>query len=209
MTDVQDPIREQLVEARRNQILDAAAQVFAEKGFHRATIKEIAGAAGVSEGTIYNYFDSKDGLLIGLMSRLAELESLDSDLMEALAGEPRDFFIGTFHTRLERIRQGTEILQAILPEVLVNPELQESFYQQYVLRIATMMEQYIAAQIELGRIRPVDVPLTVRAFQGMFVGLLVFYILGDETIRDRWSDIPGVFATLVFDGLRPPEKQEV
>ena len=57
-----DPIREQLIEARRNQILDAAAAVFAEKGFHRATTKEIAKTAGVSEGTIYNYFASKADL---------------------------------------------------------------------------------------------------------------------------------------------------
>ncbi|MFL7790868.1 MAG: helix-turn-helix domain-containing protein, partial [Anaerolineae bacterium] len=52
----QDPIRQQLIEARRNQILDAAAAVFAEKGFHRTTTKEIASRAGIAEGTIYNYF---------------------------------------------------------------------------------------------------------------------------------------------------------
>ncbi len=46
--------RERRIAARKEQILDAAAQVFAAKGFHRATTKEIAEAADVSEGTIYN-----------------------------------------------------------------------------------------------------------------------------------------------------------
>ena len=41
-----DPIREQLLEARRNQLLDAAAEVFAAKGFHQSTTKEIAKTAG-------------------------------------------------------------------------------------------------------------------------------------------------------------------
>ena len=201
----QDPIRQQLIEARRNQILDAAATVFAAKGFHRATTKEIARTAGVSEGTIYNYFANKSDLLIGIMTRLAELETLDEELMEALQGDAREFFVATFRYRVGRIQQGQEMLQAILPEVLTNPELRELFYQQYVLRIATMIEQYVQAQIELGHMRPVDVPLTVRVIQSTFVGLLVLRILGDEPLQSRWDDVPEVLATLVFDGLRPGE----
>src|SRR6266496_2410978 len=49
MPDIHDPIQELLISARRNQILDAATTVFAEKGFHRATIKEIARQAGIAE----------------------------------------------------------------------------------------------------------------------------------------------------------------
>ena len=201
----QDPIRQQLIQARRSQILDAAAAVFAEKGFHRASTKEIASTAGISEGTIYNYFASKSDLLIGIMTRLAELESLDEELMEALQGDTREFFVATFRYRVGRIQQGQEMLQAILPEVLTNPELREQFYQQYVLRIATMIEQYVQAQIELGNIRPVDVPLTVRAIQSTFVGLLVLRILGDEPLQSRWDDVPEILATLLFDGLKPGE----
>jgi len=202
-----DPIRRQLIEARRNQILDAAAKVFAEKGFHRASTKEIARIAGIAEGTIYNYFASKSDLVVGIMTCLAELESLDEELVEALQGDARDFFVATFRYRIGRIQQGQEMLRAILPEVLANPELHESFYQQYVLRIATMLEQYVQAQIELGHLRPVDVPLTVRALQGMFVGLLVLRILGDEPLRSGWDDVPEVLATLVFDGLKPGEEK--
>jgi AcrR family transcriptional regulator len=194
-----------MAEARRAQILDAAATVFAKKGFHRATTKEVAKAAGVSPGTIYNYFASKSDLLIGIMTRLAELESLDEELMEALQGDAREFFIATFHYRIGRIQQGQEMLQAILPEVLANPDLRERFYQQYVLRITMMIEQYIQAQIELGHMRPVDVPLTVRAIQSMFIGLLVLRILGDEALQSRWDDVPEILATLIFDGLKPGE----
>jgi AcrR family transcriptional regulator len=205
MCAAEDPIRQQLIEARRNQLLDAAATVFAEKGFHRATTREIASVAGVSEGTIYNYFDSKDGLLIGILARLAELESLDEELMEALRGDVRDFFIAMFRHRMGRIQQGQEMLQGVLPEVMVNPQLRERFYQQFVLRVATLVEQYVQARVELGHIRPVDAPLTARAVQGMFLGLLILRILGDEPLQAGWGDVPDVLATLVFDGLRPRE----
>ena len=59
--------KEQMAEARRTQILMGAAQVFAEKGYHKSTTKEIATAAGVSEGTIYNYFGNKRELLLAMV----------------------------------------------------------------------------------------------------------------------------------------------
>jgi TetR/AcrR family fatty acid metabolism transcriptional regulator len=195
------PIREQLIEARRNQILDAAATVFAEKGFHPATTKEIAKAAGVSEGTIYNYFANKADLLIGMITRLAELEHLDEELVQALQGDARSFLIAIFRDRMTRIQQNHEMIRAVLPEILINSELQERFYQQFVLPIARLLEQYVQARVDLGHIRPVNVPLTVRAIQSMFVGTLVLRIFGDETLLAGWDAMPDVLATLIFDGL--------
>jgi AcrR family transcriptional regulator len=202
MSSVQDPIRLQLIEARRNQILDAAAAVFAEKGFHHTTTKDIAGKAGIAEGTIYNYFDSKDDLLIGMMARLAELETLGDELTQALQGDVRDFFVAMFRHRVESLEQAQGILRAILPEVIANAELREHYYQRFVLRVAGLLEQYVRARIEMGHIRPVDAALATRAVQSMFVGLIIMRILGDETLREGWDDLPELLATIIFDGLR-------
>ncbi len=54
MAKTPDPIQALLATARRTQILDAAITVFSEKGFHRATIKEMARVAGIADGTIYS-----------------------------------------------------------------------------------------------------------------------------------------------------------
>jgi len=196
-----DPVRTQLIGARRNQILDAAAAVFADKGFDRATTKEIAQAAGVAEGTIYNYFTNKFDLLVGLMSRIAEVEQLPSELAEAMNTGVRDFLVAAFQHRMGRIEQGQEMLKAVLPQVFVNPDLRGQFYEQYVLRIATLLENYVQAQIEQGRIRPVNVSLTARMVQAMFVGLLVMRILGDEPLHSDWDEVPELLATMIFDGL--------
>jgi AcrR family transcriptional regulator len=203
MTERSAARRKRRIAARRAQILDAAAKVFAEKGFHRATTKEIADTADVSEGTIYNYFGSKEDLLIGIMTRLAKVEALPQELMEALHGDIRDFFVAAFRQRLGHIEQAEEMLQALLPEVMVNFELREQYYQQFVLRIATLLEQYVQTRIEMGHIRPVDGPLVARAVQSMFVGLILLRILGDEVVLSKWEDVPEVVATMIFDGLRP------
>lgn len=57
---------------KRSAILDAAMEVFSEKGFHPATIDEIAERAGVGKGTIYSYFDSKVALFQELLEEILE-----------------------------------------------------------------------------------------------------------------------------------------
>jgi AcrR family transcriptional regulator len=198
--------RERLKREREERILDAAAAVFAQKGYHQATIREIAQLADVADGTIYNYFDNKFDLLIGILARIAELEQLPEELLQALQSDVREFIVAAFRERMGRIEAGEEMLQAILPQVFVNPELRERFYHQYVLHIAGLLEPYVRAQVEGGHIRPVDVPLTVRMVQAQFVGLLVLRILGDEPLRRGWEEVPELLGTLLFDGLRPGDE---
>jgi TetR/AcrR family fatty acid metabolism transcriptional regulator len=194
--------RERVKQEREGRILDAAAAVFADKGFHRATIHEIAELADVADGTIYNYFESKFDLLVEIMARVAELERFQAQLVQALDSDVRDFFVTAFDDRLEYIEQAEEMLQAVLPEVFVNPRLREQFYRQYVLRTSVHLEGFLQAQVELGHIRPINVPLAVRMVQGMFVGLLVLRILGDEMLQSRWHDVPEIVATMMYDGLK-------
>jgi AcrR family transcriptional regulator len=201
--DPQDPIRKQLVEARRAQILDAAASIIAAKGFHRATTKDIATAAGVAEGTIYNYFEGKDDLLISMVTRLADIDHLSVELEDALRGDVKDFIIAMFRQRMQLIRQNHETIQAVLPEMFTNSALRERFYQQFLARTTALLEQYVGARVGMGQVQPVDVALAVRAIQSTFVGMFVLRILGDELLQARWDEMPEVLGTIVFEGLKP------
>lgn len=201
MPDHQDPIRQQLIAARRNQILDAASKVFAEKGFHRATTKRIAREAGVAEGTIYNYFDSKSDLLIGIMMRLSRVESIGAELTESMDENAQDFMLAIARHRMRLIEQHFETLQAVLPEILVNPDLREQFYRQFAEPLTALLEQYVEARIASGDLRSVDAPLAVRSVQGMFIGLMILRILGDDALVHRWDEMPQVLVDLLFEGL--------
>jgi AcrR family transcriptional regulator len=75
---------------RRDEILAAAKEVFAHKGFHATTIGDIAKRAGLAYGLVYWYFDSKDELFHALMA--VEEEALRAHIAAALAatgGPPR------------------------------------------------------------------------------------------------------------------------
>jgi AcrR family transcriptional regulator len=202
------PGRRELARRDREQrILDAASTVFAQKGYNAATIRDISSLAGLADGTIYNYFENKFDLLMGILSRLAELEQLPAELLQGLQGEVQQFFVAAFENRLSRLEQSEEMLQAILPQVLVHPELRERFYRQYVQRIATMLEGYVAAQVERGRLRPVDPQLVVRLVQATFVGLLLLRLMGDEPLQHNWDGMPRFLAGVFFQGLEPRDKE--
>jgi TetR/AcrR family transcriptional regulator, fatty acid metabolism regulator protein len=59
-------------DSRKNEIIDAALQVFSQKGYMDATISEITKLAGISEATMYEYFDSKDDLLFAVPGKITE-----------------------------------------------------------------------------------------------------------------------------------------
>src|SRR3954464_1579375 len=72
-------------EETRARILDAAIELFRARGFEAATMREIAGAAGVATGAAYYYFDSKDAIVLAFYDRSQrEMEPL---IDEALAGK--------------------------------------------------------------------------------------------------------------------------
>ena len=53
-------VSQEYSEARRRQIIDAAYQCFARKGFHQTTMRDIYAEAKLSAGSVYHYFDSKE-----------------------------------------------------------------------------------------------------------------------------------------------------
>lgn len=85
----QDPA---LAQARREQVLTAAADCFRRRGYHGAGMAEISKTAGMSPGHIYNYFDGKEAIIAGIIEQnMADLFSLlagfaecDGDLVQAM-----------------------------------------------------------------------------------------------------------------------------
>ena len=74
-----------VVEDRREQIIDAAVRVFAQKGFTRATNKDIAHEAGITPGLIYHYFESKEAVLKAIIEGRSPLQVMRSMPEQTLA----------------------------------------------------------------------------------------------------------------------------
>lgn len=64
-------------EERKSQILNAAMETFSELGFHKARMSDIAETSGLSKGSLYWYFDSKDSIILNLLEKIFEPELKD------------------------------------------------------------------------------------------------------------------------------------
>lgn len=201
--------RERQNAARIEQILDAAARLFAEKGFHRTTTRDIADAADVAEGTLYNYFANKDDLLFGIMQRLTKSMTFEAMHTEALPNaETREHFIALLQTYRDFQYQNATILQALLSEILANTELRQRYYQQLLEPSILALEKDLAKHSQLGQIRSMDVPATARVLTSIFIGLFFLDVLGDPMAHAKRSEIEAAIITLGYDGLAPRDQTE-
>ncbi|NMG77531.1 TetR/AcrR family transcriptional regulator [Aromatoleum diolicum] len=79
-----DPVEHTRAEARRAQILCAAAECFRSSGFHGASIAQISKAAGMSAGHIYHYFENKEAIIAAIVARdLENLLTLTAEIRSA------------------------------------------------------------------------------------------------------------------------------
>ncbi|MGI9121755.1 MAG: TetR/AcrR family transcriptional regulator [Rubrobacter sp.] len=203
-----DEVRDLVVRARREQIVGAATRVFAEKGFRRATTKEVARAAGVSEGTIYNYFEDKDALLLAILDRLNETERRAADFEEGMATDFRGFLEQYLRRRISLIWENREVFRVVLSEMLVNAELRDRYVRHVVDPTMRIAEENFRSRMEQGEVRETDTPLAMRSVAGAVLGILVLGLLGDEEIGSRSDEVPDVLAGLLIHGLGAAEEED-
>ncbi len=198
-------VRDLVARARREQIVEAATRVFAQKGFSRATTREVARAAGVSEGTIYNYFEDKDALLMAILERLNETERRAEDFEEGMATDFRGFLEEYLRRRMSLIWENREVFRVVLSEMLVNAELREFYLRQVVEPTMRIAEENFRSRMKQGEVRQTDAPLAMRSVAGAVLGVLVLGLLGDEEIGSRSDEVPDVLAGLLLHGLGATE----
>jgi TetR/AcrR family fatty acid metabolism transcriptional regulator len=189
---------------KRVRILDAALKIFASRGFYNAKVSEVAKEAGVADGTIYLYFESKDALLIALFE----------DRMQRIIARATDEIAHSEGTVLDKIRQAIALhLSLVLddPDLaeFITVELRQSgkFVKEYdnpkFTEYLRIFRDLILAGQEQGLIRrTVDARLVVRAIFGALDELLLTLSL---THRNRSVDINATvdgLCDIFFDGIR-------
>src|SRR5215475_13433540 len=109
-----------VVEDRREQIIDAALRVFAQKGFARATNRDVAQEAGITTGLIYYYFKSKEDLLKAALEERSPVQVIAHITPEMLE-QPPEIFPPLLIQRVLSViedEQFVGVIRVILPEML-------------------------------------------------------------------------------------------
>ncbi|MCX7682001.1 MAG: TetR/AcrR family transcriptional regulator [Anaerolineae bacterium] len=194
-------------EDRRTQILEAAAAVLGEKGYERATMKEIAAHAGIAPGTIYLYFKNKRELLLAIADALIT-QQVDQALAEATQ-DTAGYIAAVLRDRIRFARENQAFLQALVAEIWTDRELRERFFTQIIGPVLASGAQYLQAQVAADRLRPCRVEIVVTAVAGSIVILSALRALMPEQLLPGISDDELVeeLTRLYLYGLLPrPEK---
>jgi TetR/AcrR family fatty acid metabolism transcriptional regulator len=162
--------QEELREQRKGLILEAAATIFAERGYQRATVKEIAAQAGIAPGTIYLYFENKHDLLLTIVDRV--IGQAFEQLLAQLAHSDTKEYIATIMQVLAEFAQNNQsFLQALIAEIWVDEELQERFFTQVVNPVFTASTAHMETLIEKGQARKCRAEIVVPAVLGSLLVL--------------------------------------
>ncbi len=183
-------------ETRRAQILRSALACFANSGFTRATMDDVAAHSGLSKGSLYRFFSSKDEILLALFDdfETAVLGILD----EKAAHEGALALLERTGEAASKLLAGEPGLLQTWPDFFVHPDSRERLRKMYV-RARRRLAAVIRAGIETGEIRPVDPGDSAAGLVAVVEGLLLQAMVDSRfDPRRRW---PGVWA-LVEPGLR-------
>lgn len=191
----------------KKRIVDAAIQVFAEKGFHKAKMTDIAKKLGVSKGTIYQYFKSKEDLFEAVVQ--IPLEKVREEPIAELldSGNLLDITSNTFYDKLWSMplffsepTWPTSLMFEITSEASRNPSLANSLHAMYDEAL-TGLTQYFEDQKEKGVIRPEvnthHLAMGLIALQDGLQGYELFGIEQAETGK-AWAEISNILLRSVM-----------
>jgi AcrR family transcriptional regulator len=165
VTEHTEPKWRRLPEERPHQIMDAAIEVFGERGLSGARLEDVAKRAGVSKGTIYLYFPNKIALFQEMIRQtiVAQIDRVEQELArhQGSAAEQIDAYIQAWWAFNLNPRTHT-ISRLLVGELHRFPELGQFYADEVVVRKVRVLSTLIARGVESGQFRQVDPESTAR-----------------------------------------------
>ena len=183
------------------QIIHAAMIVFAEKGFHPATMEDVAKEAGLSKGTIYLYFKNKDDLIFSVLQGsltegFAELEqilALDEPVKSHLLK-----WVEAMALRMETSTVYLSIGYEFYALAARDEQIRQTLHQ-YFTDYRTVLSAVIAKGITQNEFRSVDPDLIAVSLVALFEGVNVLWYTSPN--EERWATFSTQTVQLLLDSI--------
>lgn len=194
--------RQRRIARRRGEILTAAARVFADKGYSNTTTREVADAADIAEGTLYNYFGGKREILLAIVNEAqAPIELV---LQNASRVQSREDMVALVEMGYEIFESQLPFTRTLLLEAWVDDWILQTFVMERFRRIGKHLQTYISTRIEDGGFRPVDPALVTQMVLGVFLAPILPVLRGvtPPYLPEERRALAEAAVDLLLDGIR-------
>ena len=193
--------RDRRIQRQRQDIMDAAASLFAEKGYAATTTKDIARSADIGESTLYSYFAGKREILLAILDHQAS--QIDDILASITTLGDVQSYIDALDRLLERLFARVDYTRALIAEAWVNTGI----LNEYVLGRAARMNQFLEAlvneKIRAGVLRPVDARLAAQLIIATCISAMLPVLRGIQPPPDAAGRkyLAEMIIRLILDGI--------
>jgi AcrR family transcriptional regulator len=194
----------------KGKILEAAAELFDRQGFAATTMEEVAHQADVGVGTVYNYFKSKDRLLLGVF--VEATEELLSEGREVVSdpGDDGAQAVCRLLAVYERMSTmfGKQVMRETLAASLVQSGDAIGEYASLDMQLAQLVGELVVSLQTRGSVAAdVDVESAAIALYGALILPFLLYISVDEMDTNTLHSMVQRQVRTVFKGLEPKERK--
>ncbi len=189
----------------KERILDAALEVFSQKGFHSATTDDIAEKAGVGKGTLYRYFETKEKLFAELVQlRLEELETRAGSIMD---GQDDVLTMISKYIRIyfEFFDGNQRLFRLIVQEQLDLGEHSLDEYFRKVMRAIPHLKRKVYEGTQQGILKDVDFQTVFYGTMGFAHGVIQKWLARDCSYS-LVNELPGVLEVLFYGFVKDAQK---
>ena len=152
-------------EARPAELLDAALEVFVERGYVATRLEDVARRAGITKGAMYHYFENKEALFKAMIrAKVVENIAAEEQIVQDFQGSARDMLLLLMTRWWERVVEGSNsgIVKLVMSEAGSFPEIATFFHEEVMQRKTKLFEHVMKLGMARGEFRRMDPTIAVR-----------------------------------------------
>jgi AcrR family transcriptional regulator len=194
--------RPNVSDERTSQIITAAEGVFSKKGFSEARMDDIAEETGLSKGTLYNYFKSKDDLIIAILDRIfqREFKTFEQiDLATTSATVSIWLFVDTVAKDIKYFLRAMPVAYEFLALAFRNKTVQKAL-KVYVNRYMDILVPIVQSGIDSGEFKSVDAQEVAVAMGAILEGTILLWVYDKSLVEPEVNIRSGI--KLLMEGVQ-------
>ena len=192
----------ELSEIRKDQILNAASEVFARKGVYESTMDDIVSESGLSKGALYWYFKSKDDILLSLFERMFAREFQQLAEVSNLGGNASTKILRFTDQIVEDVKQMLRLMPIAYEFISLafRRKIVQDAFKYYINSFMDLIKPLIREGINKGDFREVDPLDTGIAIGAIIEGTILLWVYDPTLVNPEAHIMKGI--KIILDGIK-------